>query len=245
MRFFQKSEEEKGGEQRITIGKGEPSMLIIKDPAWQNIQFEIFSEEDRYFLRAYKCQYLSLFKIPKNKKTIVTTKDFILLANTEGFIITKCCGINNIDEKQKKEIMERGSEIIHPKINELPEVMGNSTEPIITIQFVKGELIGQVFTYKTGDQILFGRENRHGYKTIVFQSNLISAQHLLLFYDNKYACWMIMEIEEKPSLNSSYLAISNTSNVNREGEISPDFYIGNTKCEFVTGLTSLSIAQYP
>ena len=134
------------GEQKVIIGTGQESNIMVDDPSWESIQFEIFSKEEKYYLRAYKCQFLTLFKIPMNKNIIVTTRDFLLLANSEGFVISRSCGINNLTDNLKKIIQESDSDIIHPKINELPEVMGNSTDPKLVIRFVKEEYIGRVFS---------------------------------------------------------------------------------------------------
>ena len=245
-RFIQLSQEQ-GGNQKITIGKGQESHLVVDDSAWENIQFEIFFTELRYFLRAYKCQYLSLFKLPPHKCIIVTTKDFILLSNSEGFIITQCCGINNINEKLKRGILEPNSHIIHPKINEPLEVKENSTDPQIRLRFLKGQLMGRVYKFNINDKIAFGREEIPDHQNIIFTSNLISVHHLIMFFDQEYECWMIKEASEKGSLNCSYIALTSNSTANRinreqEVNISPDFYLAmGTQSDFITASTSLSV----
>ena len=236
------------GEQKVIIGTGQESSIKVDDPSWESIQFEIFSKEEKYYLRAYKCQFLTLFKIPMNKNTIVTTRDFLLLANSEGFMITNSCGINNLTDDLKKIILETDSNIIHPKIKEPPEVMGNSTDPKLVIRFVKGEYIGRVYEFTIQDKIAFGREKLKDHQNIIFSSNLISDKHLLMFFDEKYGCWMVKDGKMEGSLNCSYLALTTNSSrnrSNREQLISPDFYMPmDTQCEFVTASTSLIVIYF-
>ena len=233
------------GEQKVTIGNGQESHLVIDDPSWVNLQFEIFSKENKYFLKAHKCEFLTLYKISPNEQILVTLNDLIILGNSEGFVIMRCCGTNNINKEQKKEILEVNSHIIHPKINEPPEVLGNSTDPKLILRFIKGQYIGRVYEYTTKDKIAFGREELANHHNIIFSSNLISAQHLIMFFDLKYECWMVKEATEKGSLNCSYLALTTNSTVNRvnrQQNISPDFYLAmGTECEFITANTYVSV----
>ena len=232
------------GEQKVIIGTGQESNIIFDDPDWESIQFEIFSKEEKYYLRAYKCQSATFFKIPVNKNIIVTTKDFLLLANSEGFKITSSCGINNLTDDLKKIILETDSDIIHPKIKEPPEMMENSTDPKLAIKFEVGEYKGRIYEFTIQDKIAFGREKLKDHQNIIFSSKNMSAQILLMFFDEKYGCWMV-KVQKKSRLNCSYLALTTNSSqnrINREQQISPDFYMPmDIQSEFVTGSTSLIV----
>ena len=213
--------------ERITIGYGVNNTFPCADKNLDSPQCEITRVQNNLYLQCTSKRYLTLFRLNTGIKLLVSKSDYIIISDTEGFLINTATRYN-MKPAQRTQILYgqpnpefidlRSESTDPPHVIQLPD----QEEPVLEIKFMLGQFCSGnedeiIHTFRRSDcPITFGRRADQKFS---FNKPSVSTEHCKIDFDPKMG-WYIAETNSKKgnilykyiiyigSLNGTYVAIN-------------------------------------